>query len=175
MLLPMLILTGLSVIAGAIAFDGVGKVLGFAGGVGNVVFTQGDKGHAYAFHPDVAIGATALALAGIVIGFVYWWGRAERAERARAWAPELHDLLVQRYYMDHLYQVAIDKVVLGLATVVARFDRLVINESGVDGTAQGVGFTGFRLKFLQTGRIPSYALAMALGVAVLAIVAFGRT
>ncbi len=175
MLLPMLILTGLSVIAGAVAFDGVGKVLGFAGGVGNVVFTQGDKGHDYAFHPDVAIGATALALAGIVIGLVYWWGRAERAERARAWAPELHDLLVQRYYMDHLYQVAIDKVVLGLATVVARFDRLVINESGVDGTAQGVGFTGFRLKFLQTGRIPSYALAMALGVAVLAIVAFGRT
>ena len=175
MLLPMLILTGLSVIAGIVAFEGVGKVLGFAGGIGNVVFTQGHKGHVFELDPVVAIGATGSALAGIVIGFVYWWGRAERAERARAWAPELHDLLVQRYYMDHLYQVTIDRVVLGLANVVARFDRLVINESGVDGTAQGIGFTGFRLKFLQTGRIPSYALAMAVGVAVLAIVALGRT
>ena len=175
MLLPMLILAGLSVIAGFIAFEGVGKVLGFAGGIGNVVFTQGHGGHVFELDPVVAIGATASALAGIVIGFIYWWGNAERAARARAWAPELHDLLLQRYYMDHLYQVTIDKVILGFATVVARFDRLVINESGVDGMAQGIGFTGFRLKFLQTGRIPSYALAMGVGVAVLALVALGRT
>ena len=175
MLLPMLILAGLSVVAGFIAFEGIGKVLGFAGGIGNVVFTQGHKGHVFELDPVVAIGATASALAGIVIGFIYWWGNAERAARARAWAPELHDLLLQRYYMDHLYQVTIDKVILGFATVVARFDRLVINESGVDGMAQGIGFTGFRLKFLQTGRIPSYALAMGVGVAVLALVALGRT
>ena len=175
MLLPMLILAGLSVIAGFVAFEGVGKVLGFAGGIGNVVFTQGHGGHVFELDPVVAIGATASALAGIVIGFVYWWGNAERAARARAWAPELHDLLLQRYYMDHLYQVTIDRVILGFATAVARFDRLVINESGVDGTAQGIGFTGFRLKFLQTGRIPSYALAMGVGVAVLALVALGRT
>ena len=175
MLLPMLILAGLSVIAGFVAFEGVGKVLGFAGGIGNVVFTQGHGGHVFELDPVVALGATASALAGIVIGFVYWWGNAERAARARAWAPELHDLLLQRYYMDHLYQVTIDRVILGFATAVARFDRLVINESGVDGTAQGIGFTGFRLKFLQTGRIPSYALAMGVGVAVLALVALGRT
>ena len=175
MLLPMLILAGLSVIAGFVAFEGVGKVLGFAGGIGNVVFAQGHNGHVFELDAVVAIGATASALAGIVIGFIYWWGNAERAARARAWAPELHDLLLQRYYMDHLYQVTIDKVILGFATVVARFDRLVINESGVDGTAQGIGFTGFRLKFLQTGRIPSYALAMGVGVAVLALVALGRT
>ena len=175
MLLPMLILAGLSVVAGFIAFEGVGKVFGFAGGIGNVVFTQGHTGHVFELDPVVAIGATASALAGIVIGFIYWWGNAERAARARAWAPELHDLLLQRYYMDHLYQVTIDKVILGFATVVARFDRLVINESGVDGMAQGIGFTGFRLKFLQTGRIPSYALAMGVGVAVLALVALGRT
>ena len=175
MLLPMLILAGLSVIAGFVAFEGVGKVLGFAGGIGNVVFTQGHGGHVFELDPVVAIGATASALAGIVIGVIYWWGNAERAARARAWAPELHDLLLQRYYMDHLYQVTIDKVILGFATAVARFDRLVINESGVDGMAQGIGFTGFRLKFLQTGRIPSYALAMGVGVAVLALVALGRT
>ena len=115
------------------------------------------------------------AIAGIAIAFIYWWGKAERAERARAWVPELHDLLVNRYYFDQLYQFVIDKVVMGLATVVAYFDRWVINESGVDGTAQGIGFAGFRLKFIQTGRIPNYAFAMGLGVVVLALVALGRT
>ena len=45
----------------------------------------------------------------------------------------------------------------------------------MDGTAQGINFAGFRLKFTQTGRIPNYALAMATGVIVLALVAVGRT
>ena len=175
MLLPLAILAGLAVVAGFVAFEGVGEVLGFTGGIGNVVFTQGELGHSFELDETVALGAMASALAGIALGFIYWWGRAERAERARSWAPELHDLLVNRYYFDQLYQFTIDRVIVGLATVVAYFDRWVINESGVDGTAQGIGFTGFRLKFIQTGRIPNYALAMALGVVVLALVAFGRT
>ena len=175
MLLPMLLLAALSAAAGFVAFEGVGKALGFAGGVGAVVYAQGGHGHVFAVDAGIAAGATAAALAGIVVGCVYWRGRAERAERARAWAPEVHDLLVRRYYLDELYQFAIDRVVLGLATAVAVFDRRVINESGVDGTAQGIGFAGFRLRFLQTGRIPNYALAMAVGAAVLALVALGRT
>lgn len=175
MLLPLAILAGLAVVSGFIAFEGVGEVLGFAGGIGNVVFTQGHTGHTFAVDATVALSATVSAIAGIAIAFIYWWGKAERAERARAWVPELHDLLVNRYYFDQLYQFVIDKVVMGLATVVAYFDRWVINESGVDGTAQGIGFAGFRLKFIQTGRIPNYAFAMGLGVVVLALVALGRT
>ena len=175
MLVPLVILAGLAVVAGFVAFEGVGEVLGFTGGIGNVVFTQGELGHTFGLNETVAFGAMASALAGIALGFIYWWGRAERAEQARSWAPELHDLLVNRYYFDQLYQFTIDRVILGLATVVAYFDRWVINESGVDGTAQGIGFAGFRLKFMQTGRIPNYALAMGLGVVVLALVAFGRT
>ena len=175
MILPMALLALLAVIAGFVALDPVGRALGFAGGIGEVVFTQGDKGHAFKLDATIAIGATLSALAGIVIGFIYWSGTAERAMRARQWSPEFHDLLVNRYYIDHLYQFVIDKVVLGLATVVAYFDRWVVNETGVDGSAQGVSFAGYRLKFFQTGRIPNYALAMAIGVVVLALVAIGRT
>ena len=175
MILPMALLALFAVVAGFVAIDGVGKVLGFAGGIGEVVFTQGHEGHAFQIDGTIALGATVSALAGIAIGFMYWSGAAERAVRAREWAPEFHDLLVNRYYIDHLYQFTIDKVVLGLATVVAYFDRWVINETGVDGGAQGISFAGYRLKFVQTGRIPNYALAMALGVVVLALVAFGRT
>ena len=175
MVLPMVLLALLAVIAGFVALDPVGRVLGFTGGIGEVVFTQGHEGHAFALDATIALGATLSALAGIAIGFMYWSGAAERAVRARQWAPEFHDLLVNRYYIDHLYQFAIDKVVFGLATVVAYFDRWVVNETGVDGSAQGISFAGYRLKFLQTGRIPNYALAMAIGVVVLALVAVGRT
>ncbi|MDA1062285.1 MAG: hypothetical protein O2895_05195, partial [Chloroflexi bacterium] len=162
-------------IAGLFAYDQVGEALGFAGGIGEVVFTQGHEGHAFELDGAVALGATISAIAGIGLGFIYWWGTAERAARAREWVPEIHDLLVNRYYIDNLYQFGIDYVVLGFASALAYFDRWVVNETGVDGTGQGINFTGYRLKFVQTGRIPNYALAMGLGVVVLALVALGRT
>ena len=172
MTVPLIILAALAVVAGFVAFDGVGQALGFAGGIGEVVFS-GLEGHAFELDNTVAIASTVAAIAGIALGLVYWRGRTERAERARAWAPELHALLVNRYYIDHLYQAVIDRAVFGLAGVVAWFDRSVVNQTGVDGGAQSIGYVGLRLKFLQTGRIPNYAFAMAVGVVVIALVAFG--
>ncbi|MEZ4501698.1 MAG: NADH-quinone oxidoreductase subunit L [Dehalococcoidia bacterium] len=169
MLLPLVTLASLALIAGFVAFDGVGEALGFAGGIGQVVVTHAP--HEFEFHPDVAWPATITALLGVGIGVAYWGGSAVRAVRAREWAPELHALLANRYYMDDLYQAIIDRVFLGLASVVSRFDKSVVNESGVDGGAQTINWFGFRLKFLQTGRIPNYALGMALGVLVFAVIA----
>ena len=170
MLLPLLLLAGLATASGFVAFDGVGRMLGFVGGIGQVVVSHNSP-HVFKFHPEIAYPATLVALFAVGAGFAYWWGSAARAERARQWAPELHALLVNRYYMDQLYQAVIDKVFLGLAGVVARFDKGVVNEAGVDGGAQVLNWLGYRLKFLQTGRIPNYALGMALGVLVLSIVA----
>ena len=173
MTVPLIILTVLAVVAGFLAFDGVGAALGFPGGIGEVVFS-GLQGHAFEFDNTIAAVSTGAAIAGISLGVVYWRGSAERAERARSWAPELHTLLVNRYYVDHLYQAVIDRAVLGLAGAVSWFDRAIINQTGVDGGAQSIGYMGLRLKFLQTGRIPNYAFAMATGVIVIALVAFGR-
>jgi NADH-quinone oxidoreductase subunit L len=174
MALPLIVLATLSVVAGFFVFDVVGEALGFVGGIGSLIFL--DAPHGFAFdNIDWALAGsfTALALAGLGVAWVYWGGRAERAAQARAWTPELHALLVNRYYMDHLYQAIIDRAVLGLASAVAWFDKRVVNESGIDGSAQIVNYMGHRLRFLQTGRIPNYALAMATGVVVLAVIALG--
>ena len=170
---PLIVLALLAAVAGVVAFDGVGEALGFAGGIGAIVFAHAP--HEFEFNIDIALPATVAAIAGIGIGFAFWWGRAERAEHAREWSPELHQLLVNGYYMDHFYQAIIDRVVMGLSAIVLWFDRSVVNESGVDGGAQGIGWLGLRLKFLQTGKIPNYALAMAVGAVTLALVAYGRT
>lgn len=167
---PLIILAILTATVGFFAFDTVGSTLGFAGGIGSVVFSEAPE--RFSVDAGVAVSATLSMLAGIGTGLVYWRGQAGRAERARSWSPELHALLVNRYYIDDLYQAFIDRVVLAVAAVVASFDRRVINESGVDGSAQMAGWFGLRLKFLQTGRIPNYALAMAVGLIVLALVAF---
>ena len=169
MTVPLMILATLAVVSGFVVFTSVGQGLGFVGGIGEVVFTEEPE----AFHFDAmfAAGAVLSALIGIGIGLAYWYGDARRAVGARAWAPELHALLVRRYYLDELYQQIIDRVILGTANIVALFDKRVVNESGIDGGAQSVGWLGLRLKFLQTGRIPNYALAMAVGVVTLAALA----
>ncbi len=174
MVAPLVVLALLASVAGFVALDGVGRALGFAGGIGELVFV-GEHGHEFEFHSNIAVPATVTALLAVGVGLAYWGGTAQRAARARAWAPELHQLLVQRYYLDDLYQAVIDRVVFGAAGAVAWFDDRVVNRTGVDGGAQSIGYMGLRLKFLQTGRIPNYALAMAVGVIVMALVAFGTS
>ncbi|MDA0364297.1 MAG: NADH-quinone oxidoreductase subunit L [Chloroflexi bacterium] len=172
MLGPLVILAALATVAGFVALDGVGRALGFAGGIGEILYLSSP--HHFEFNAMLALASTVVAVGAIGIGWAYWSGTAERATRARLWAPELHQLLVRRYYMDDLYQALINRVILGLAGVVAWFDKRVVNETGVDGGAQLLGFFGYRLKFLQTGKIPNYALAMAVGLTAIVLVAFGR-
>ena len=80
---------------------------------------------------------------------------------------------MNRWYMDNMYQAIINRVILGLAGAVAWFDKRIVNETGVDGGAQTVGYFGYRLKFLQTGKIPNYALGMAVGIVALTLIAIG--
>ena len=59
---------------------------------------------------------------------------------------------------------------LAFGSAVAAFDRIVVNDGGVDGPALLVRFSAFRARFVQTGRLYNYGLAMAVGILVLAVV-----
>ena len=172
MAIPLIILATLATVAGFLVFDQVGKALGFAGGIGYLVYIE--HPHEFTSIDWVFAGtATASAFIGLTIGWAYWHGDAERARRARLWAPDMHAFLVNRWYMDNMYQAIINRVILGLAGAVAWFDKRIVNETGVDGGAQTVGYFGYRLKFLQTGKIPNYALGMAVGIVALTLIAIG--
>jgi len=170
MAIPLIILAVLATVAGFFVFDQVGEALGFAGGIGYLVYI--DHPHEFTTLDWVFAGTAAgTSLIGLIIGWAYWHGDAERARKARTWAPDLHAFLVNRWYMDNMYQAIINRVILGLAGAVAWFDKRIVNETGVDGGAQTIGYFGYRLKFLQTGKIPNYALGMALGIVALTVVA----
>jgi NADH-quinone oxidoreductase subunit L len=79
-------------------------------------------------------------------------------------------ILQRKYYMDDIYQWGIDRVVLVAGAVIGWFDRAVVNDTGVNGSARLGVFAGFELKFLETGKLPNYALAIVGGVIVLAAV-----
>ena len=81
----------------------------------------------------------------------------------------IHRVLVGKYYVDDFYQWIIDRVVFAVSRAVALFDRVVVNDTGVDGSAAIVMLAGLRLRYIQSGRFYNYGLAMALGVVVFSI------
>ena len=168
MTVPLLLLAALTLVTGFVVFDGVGEALGFPGGFGKFVFFE--ESEAFHFPWDVAIISTVAALAGIVVGVYAWSGEARPARQAEEALRPVYLTLANKYYIDDLYQWVINRVVLAAGAVISWFDRNVVNDTGVDGSAELGYFSGFGMKFLETGKLPNYALGISLGVIVIAIV-----
>ena len=173
MSLPLVALAALTVVAGFVAFDAVGKALGFPGGIGEFVFVGGEA-ETFTVNAGVMALSIVLAVGGVVGGLYIWRGSAQGrpARRAAEALPWAYRTLRNKYYMDDIYQALINGVVLTISAVVAWFDRNVVNDTGVDGAGFVPRITGYVLKFHETGKLPNYALGIAIGVIVLAVVAF---
>jgi NADH-quinone oxidoreductase subunit L len=164
---PLILLAIPTVIGGFVVFDEVGEALGFPGGFGQFVWLH--EPHEYEFHLDTAVLSTVLAGGGLVVGWFAWQGRAEIATRVRESFQPMATLLEHRYYIDELYQFVINHIVLVLGAIIAWFDRVVVNDTGVDGSAGLTNASGYGLKFTETGKLPNYALAIAGGIVLIGI------
>jgi NADH-quinone oxidoreductase subunit L len=173
MTVPIAILSVFTVVGGFVIFEGVGKALGFHSGWLGFVYnlTEGPE----EFHVVwwLSIFSVVSVSASILAGVWIWGGEAEPSKRAGAFSPLVYRMLLNRFYVDELYQLAIDKVVLAAGRGTAWFDRNVVNDSGVNGTGEATDYLGFLAKYAQTGKIPNYALGIVIGVVVIAAVAFG--
>ena len=167
MTVPLLLLAGLTLAGGFVVFDGVGEALSFPGGIAKFVFFP--EPEPFKFHPDIAIISTVLAVAGIAIGWWAWAAEAQPARRAGELLRPVYLTFYNRYYIDDIYQLAINRIVLTAGGIVAWFDRKIVNDTGVNGSAALGYLAGFELKFLETGKLPNYALAIVTGVIVVAV------
>ena len=77
--------------------------------------------------------------------------------------PWAYRLLCKKYYVDEAYQWVVDRIVLSSARMVAVFDRVIINDTAIDGSGMSVIFSAFKVRVIQTGRVYNYGLGMALG------------
>lgn len=170
---PLILLAGITLVAGFVVFEPIGSLLGWGNGFLETVesaFT--DDPHAFHFDWPMAIISTILAGAGLFAALRMFSGDGAPAKAMMARFPALHALFANKFYIDDIYQWTINYIVLGFAKIIAFFDRAVVNDTGIDGPGYAAGATGGLLKFLQTGKVPNYALAMIAGVVVLAIVGF---
>ena len=126
-----------------------------------------------AHEPFESIGTAILGSGLVILGFAvasYLYGlRPALPARIRVAAGPLSRALERKLYFDDVYQWGIDHVSLALAEAVAVFDRVVVNDTGVDGAGGGVRFAGRPIRLLTTGRVYNYGWFIALGVVVLGI------
>ena len=149
-------------------------------GVGLFAFGLGDGYDGFAafidghgkFHLNIWLSIVSLVLAGVGlwIGWAAYIRGSISTESIIGRFPTLHRVLAAKYYVDEIYQWVIDRVVLALGRLTATFDRVVVNDTAVDGSADSVKISGFRMKFVQTGRIYNYGMAMAAGIIVLSLI-----
>ena len=109
----------------------------------------------------------AIALAGIAIAVLIWLRRPEIAASMARRHPGLHQLLLNKYYVDEVYDAAVVQPIrVGSQEVLWRgFDVRVI-DGAVDGTGAIVAGSARGLRLLQTGSVRTYAGSMLIGVVV---------
>ena len=192
---PLVILAGLSISAGWLNAFGLHY---FADWTRNEVFVLA-KVKDYPFNVPLAAGALGLALVGgALVGFFYvreefrFRGMTSRSNLARSG----HEFLLNKYYLDHLYegvivkgireplangaywfnQNVIDGVVNGVATNAKKMAGFVYNgidqafvDGAVNGVGRGAGSGGGALRTLQTGRVQFYAAILFAAAALLGL------
>ena len=160
---PMLILAVLAVVVGFLALP---LVSGY-GGFGHVLEPGGEPFH---FKVWLVTLSSILAVAGLTLGWLVYSRGALSAEAVRTRFPAVQRVLENKYYVDAMYQWAIDHVVLVAGRFVALFDRVVVNDTGVNGAGASVVASGMRLRTHVTGLLANYALGIAVGAVAVAIV-----
>ncbi len=72
-----------------------------------------------------------------------------------------------RFYFDELYEATVIRAHDGLSAIAGWFDRWIIGGLAVRGTHGTTELIGRALRLLQTGNLQTYAMLVALGVAIL--------
>jgi len=166
---PMVFLAVLAVIAGFWnTFGHFGELMGHGHTKGFVdglfgIFT----------HSPWPIVSLLLGLGGIGLAYLMYSARRISAERVGAMFRPLYTIFSRKYWFDELYEDFIVRKLL-LGTLFAGFQE--IDTNGVDGVVNGAAdatrASGDTVRRAQTGQLQIYALAIALGAALIAIVLY---
>ncbi len=160
MLVPMVLLGGLSLLASIIT-PGFGDYLA-------PVFTRyGDFGPEHhdinAMYVTIAVVSTLLAAAGIGLAYLFYVRRPGLPAQWTARYRAVYGLLLNRYYVDQLYDRVFVRTARGAGNFIGRqFDPNVV-DGVVTGISRLTGQTAVGLRTLQTGYLRNYALAILAG------------
>ncbi|WP_297527859.1 NADH-quinone oxidoreductase subunit L [Thiohalobacter sp.] len=119
---------------------------------------------AFALHA-VSSPVFYLALSGVVVAWYVYMKNPALADRAARAAGPIYRMLVNKYYVDELYQRLFAGGARGLGHALWNLgDRLFIDGFIVNGSARMVGWAAGIIRRVQTGYLYHYAFTMILGL-----------
>jgi len=105
-----------------------------------------------------------------ILGYIIYFKEAISSTKITKKLGWAYKLIKSKYYIDEILQFSIGIFVIHFSEIIAKFDRLIINDAGVNGLGNFILKSGNRLRFFQTGQMYSYASGMILGVIALVII-----
>jgi len=143
------------------SFSAVGEIAGEAAEAAEGA-TVGEEG---SLEMTLMAVSSLIAILGIGIASFIWLKRRQIADAMAAQFSGLHRLLLNKYYVDELYDAAIVKPIVVISTegLWRGFDVKVI-DGAVNGTAAIVNSGASVLRRLQSGSVRAYAGGTFVGV-----------
>ena len=173
---PLVVLAALALVGGWLNLPDFARFLGPTGGLEHWLdpvvgaATQRVVAGAPETSPGLEYGLVGLAVAIAVGGIVLAWARLDPARLVpkREAPPEtgFEKVLVEKYYVDEIYDAAVVKPVVGgsRGLLWRGVDVGLIDGLGVNGSAYLARFVGWIGSQLQSGRLGTYAWVLVAGV-----------
>jgi NADH-quinone oxidoreductase subunit L len=181
MTMPLIILAGLSIVAG---FLGLPKVLAehgnrFAALLEPILpkLAAAESGaHELSHSAEWALIAASVVVAvvGLSIGWA-WYAKGKGAvpDRIAAASPGLYALVADKFRVDELYDFLIVRPFDALSRLLWKVVDVLIIDGFLNAAAFLVELAGDLLRFLQTGNVRNYALSLFLGLVGLVVLVIG--
>ena len=155
MLLPIIVLTGTSIVAG-LMLAGPWNILGF--------ISEG-----LSYHVDYILASLSVVVGagGIIIGLICFNKVDKLSPDVVRYLRPLNLWVDNGFYFDRVTNWMIQKGTLAIANLVALFDRKIINDFFVDGIGMSPNFIGGFMRFAQTGYVTHYVTVLSISVVIL--------
>jgi NADH-quinone oxidoreductase subunit L len=137
---------------------------GQAGGAGEAS-GAGEAGSESGLELSLMVVSSIVAITGIALAAFIWLKRREIADRVAAMFPGVYRLLLNKYYVDEIYDAAIVQPIRIVSQEgLWRGVDVHIIDGAVNGTASIIDGSSSLLRRLQSGSVRAYAGSLFVGV-----------
>jgi NADH-quinone oxidoreductase subunit L len=110
------------------------------------------------------------SISAVVFGLIGIWVARDLYYKKSSEAPKTWRILEKKFYWDEAYDLAFYKPAVAFSLALGRFVERPLIAGSIGEVARGFGLGSREVGRLQNGLVRSYALALATGIAVLAVV-----
>jgi NADH-quinone oxidoreductase subunit L len=169
---PLAVLAVFSLFIGFISLPAFGHTPeGYAGNAFERFLAAWHPGHPAEMHWSVAILSVSVACFGLVLAWRIYTRAAPGTDPLPARLGGLWTTWNELWYVDRFYLWLVRVVQQGVARLAWLFERWVIIQTLMNGTARLTRVLGDRVRRVQTGRLSGYVASFVLGAVLLAVTA----